>query len=329
MEAKEFFKQAKVGSLVDLRKDLKVGTYGTDSYIKDMPAPGTCGLVIRTICEDVNKFRVKDCIWNLTPEMVERVYSKDSEKRDTEYKVGDIVTFRSDLKENELNKGTNLTFFTEGPVKAGCMATIVEILPDSSAQRIKYTVFRVKGSPYFYDSGMLSKDEKVEKSEDTTMLDRERTVRTILDRVDDIEKVLEFLDHELTAGCVVKIRENIHRTASYWGCNHLPDSMLESGRTAKITNWYRTIEFGIIHGNRFYLDKDKADYPYSVPMFDTIYCITRNPSIYKKFLETFDVDTVTESKKETTSECKISAELIRESIKKLQELEKAFEKMLQ
>lgn len=327
MEAKEFFKQAKVGSLVDLRKDLKIDTYGTDSYIKDMPAPGTCGLVIRTICEDFSKFGVKDCIWNFTPEMVERVYSENDIKSNTHYKIGDIVTFRSDLKENELNKGTNLTFFPEGPVKAGGIATIVDILSDSNGKQTNPVVFKVKGSTYFYDSGMLSKAEKkVEKSEDTTMLDRERTIQTILDRIDDIEKVLEFLDHELTAGCVIKIRKNIHRTARYWGWNYLPDSMLESGRTAKITDWYRTIESDSTHGNRFYLDKDKAGYLYSVPMFDTVYCITRNPSIYKKFLETFDTDKVNEKKSEYP---KISVELIKESIKKLQELEKAFEKMLQ
>ena len=328
MEVKEFFKKAKVGDMVTLRADLKADNqYGTDTYIVDMPKPGTSGLVIRTLCEDSNKFRVKDCVWNFTPEMVERICTdEDGVQKNTtsRYKVGDVVVFRSDLVENKLNSGTCLTFFPEGPVKAGAMATIVEILPDSGEKNDKTAVFRVQDSPYYYDSGMLS-EGKEEESDDTTMSDKERTVQTIIDRIGDMEKVFNFLDQKLAVGCVVKIRENAHRTPKYWGCRYLPGCMLESGRTAKISHQNLTIASFGIYGNRFRLDKDKSDYVYSVPMFDAVYCITRNPFIYKEFLETFDVDMVTEEK----TECKISAELIRESIKKLQELEKVFEKMLQ
>lgn len=325
MKVKEFFKQAKLGDLVDLRDDLKINhAYGTDTYVGGMPAPGTKGLKIVHLYVDSCRFRAKDVVYNFTPEMVKCVYSVDSkqksetgEKNVSSIKVGDVVRFRSDLVEKGHIPGTNLTFFPEGPVKPGCEATVEEVVSHSDVP----TIFRVQGSSYYYDSGMLVKNVTGEKS-DAPYVVKETIVKSVLDRVADREKIFEFLDQKLGEGCVIKIRENVHRTARYWGCCYLSDSMMESGRTAKISGTMLCDED--VHGNRFYLDKDKSGYVYTVPMFDMVYCITRNPFIYKEFLETFDVDEVTENK----PECKIPAELIRESIEKLQELEKALSKYM-
>lgn len=340
MEVKEFFKQAKVGDLVDLRDDLKVDfNYGTDTYIGSMPKPGTKGLKIMYLYKDICKFRTKNSIYNFTPEMVKCVYSADSKQKSevgkksvSSIKVGDIVRFRSDLKDSEFNEDTSLTFFSEGPVKAGCIATVAEVSPHIHGKDLKTTIFKVKGSSYYYDSGMLATNT-VEEKPDTPYVVKERIVKSVLARVGDVEKVFDFLDQKLVTGNVVKIRENAHKTARYWGCFYLPGFMLKSGRTAKVTDCRSAIQSTESHGNRFFLDKDYDRHVYSVPMFDEVYCITRNPSIYKEFLGTFDVDEVTEKKpaagEKSTTECKVSVELIKESIKKLQELEKVFEKMLQ
>lgn len=326
MDRKEFFEQAKVGDRISLRKDLQYNCkYGSDFYVAGMPKPGTENSVIVKLYPKSGRFKVNNSLYNFTPEMVASICNTEQSSV-TGLRVGDVVRFRDDLKDGKHIEGTSLTFFAEGPVKAGCTAIVEEAFPYSHEKDSnEVVVFKVKGSPYYYDRGMLadSVDEKApEVVKDTPMVVKEKIVQSVLDRIKDKEDVLNFLDRMLKEGCVVKIRKDIDKADKYWGCNYLRDCMLAADRTAKISESIG--ESILTQGDRFYLDKDRKGWVYSTPMFDMTYCITRNPSIYKEFLATFDVDEVTEKK--PVSENRDALEILKEILDRMHTLEELLSK---
>lgn len=244
------FKNAKdyvrPGMKVKLRKDLVADqTYGSDAWIDEMAKPGSEVEVERITKDD--RFYVKGSFYNYTVDMLENPV-KLSDKKSGDFKVGDRVRIRKDLKVGVVYGG--LTYLNS-MLKPGTETTIKERLTATGNVSLASDE-----SSYIYSTAMLEHvEEKQNISEKLSVLLTEK----------------EEIESRLGVGDVVKIRKDIKDDQTYDGFDY-QEGMVAGGRTAKITSV-------ICYGGRpaYTLDKDKKNSYYTINMFDLDYIRTRNP----------------------------------------------------
>lgn len=236
----------KPGMKVKLRKDLVAGQmYGSDCWITDMKKPGS-EVVVDHIIED-DRFCVKGSLYNYTVDMLESpVKLSDTKSRD--FKVGDRVRLREDLKAGVMYDG--LTYL-DSMLKPGTETTIKERLTGTGNVGLASDE-----SSYIYSPAML---EHVEEKQNIS----EKPSVSLAEK--------EEIRSRLGVGDVVKIREDIKDNQLYGGIEY-QRGMVAGGRTAKITS---VIAFS--ENSAYTLDKDKKNSYYNINMFDLDYIRTRNP----------------------------------------------------
>lgn len=239
----------KPGMKVKLRKDLVAERmYGSDCWITDMVKPGS-EVVVDHIIED-DRFCVKGSLYNYTVDMLESpVKLSDTKSRD--FKVGDRVRLREDLKAGVMYDG--LTYL-DSMLKPGTETTIYDIITGSG--NVLLADPETGKSSYIYSPAMLEHvEEKQNISEKPSVPLSEK----------------EEIRSRLGVGDVVKIREDIKYNQLYGGIEY-QRGMVAGGRTAKITS---VIAFS--ENSAYTLDKDKKNSYYNINMFDLDYIRTRNP----------------------------------------------------
>lgn len=236
----------KPGMKVKLRKDLVAGQmYGSDCWITDMKKPGS-EVVVKSIIED-DRFCVKGGFYFYTVDMLESpVKLSDTKSRD--FKVGDRVRLREDLKAGVMYDG--LTYL-DSMLKPGTETTIKERLTGTGNM-----LLASDESSYIYSPAML---EHVEEKQNIS----EKPSVSLTEK--------EEIKSRLGVGDVVKIREDIKDNQLYGGIEY-QRGMVAGGRTAKITS---VIAFS--ENSAYTLDKDKKNSYYNINMFDLDYIRTRNP----------------------------------------------------
>ena len=239
------------GMKVKLRKDLVAEQkYGSDCWITGMVKPGS-EVVVERINKD-DRFYVKGSFYNYTVDMLENPV-KLSDTKSGDFKVGDRVRIRKDLKVGVMYNG--LTYL-ESMLKPGTETTIESI--STSTGNVMLAVSHTDESSYIYSTAML---EHVEEKQDNL----EKSSETLDERTE--------IESRLGVGDVVKIREDIKVDRTYGGFYYRED-MIAGGRTAKITSV--RIPFG--RKPLYTLDKDRKKFrSYAVEMFDLDYIRTRNP----------------------------------------------------
>lgn len=239
----------KPGMKVKLRKDLVAGQmYGSDYWITDMKKPGS-EVVVKSIVDD-DKFFIKGGFYCYTVDMLESpVKLSDTKSRD--FKVGDRVRLREDLKAGVMYDG--LTYL-DSMLKPGTETTIYDIITGSG--NVLLADPETGKSSYIYSPAML---EHVEEKQNIS----EKPSVSLAEK--------EEIRSRLGVGDVVKIREDIKDDQLYGGIEY-QRGMVAGGRTAKITS---VIAFS--ENSAYTLDKDKKNSYYSINMFDLDYIRTRNP----------------------------------------------------
>ena len=249
----EKFKNAedyvKPGMKVKLRKDLVADQmYGSDCWVTDMKKPGSEVVVDHIVKDD--RFCVKGSLYNYTVDMLENpVKLSDTKSRD--FKVGDRVRLREDLKAGVMYDG--LTYL-DSMLKPGTETTIRGLVTGSG--NVLLTDSETGKSSYIYSPAML---EHVEEKQNIS----EKPSVPLTEK--------EEIKSRLGVGDVVKIREDIKDNQLYDSFEYRR-GMIAGGRTAKITS---VITFG--ETPAYKLDKDKKNSYYSISMFDLDYIRTRNP----------------------------------------------------
>lgn len=237
----------KPGMKVKLRKDLVAEQmYGSDCWITDMKKPGSEVVVDHIIKDD--RFYVKGSFYNYTVDMLENpVKLSDTKSRD--FKVGDRVRLREDLKVGGVYGGFT---YLKTMLKPGTETTVDKCFTGTGNVTLASDEFS-----YTYSPAML---EHVEEKQNIS----EKPSVSLAEK--------EEIKSRLGVGDVVKIREDIKDNQLYGGIDYRR-GMIVGGRTAKITS---VITSG---GNPVYtLDKDKKKlYYYTINMFDLDYIRTRNP----------------------------------------------------
>lgn len=236
----------KPGMKVKLRKDLVADQmYGSDCWITDMVKPGSEVVVSRIIKDD--RFYVKGSFYTYTVDMLE-IPVKLSDTKSRDFKVGDRVRLREDLKAGVMYDGLR---YLDSMLRPGTETTIKERLTGTG------NVVLASDEPSFiYSPAMLEHvEEKQNISEKPSVPLSEK----------------EEIKSRLGVGDVVKIREDIKDNQLYGGIDYRK-GMIAGGRTAKITS---VIAFS--ENSAYTLDKDKKNSYYNINMFDLDYIRTRNP----------------------------------------------------
>lgn len=236
----------KPGMKVKLRKDLVADQmYGSDCWITDMVKPGSEVVVSRIIKDD--RFYVKGSFYTYTVDMLE-IPVKLSDTKSRDFKVGDRVRLREDLKAGVMYDGLR---YLDSMLRPGTETTIKERLTGTG------NVVLASDEPSFiYSPAMLEHvEEKQNISEKPSVPLSEK----------------EEIGSRLGVGDVVKIREDIKDNQLYGGIDYRK-GMIAGGRTAKITS---VIAFS--ENSAYTLDKDKKNSYYNINMFDLDYIRTRNP----------------------------------------------------
>lgn len=274
----EKFKNAedyvKPGMKVKLRKDLVADQmYGSDCWITDMKKPGSEVVVDHIIKDD--RFCVKGSYYNYTVDMLEiPVKLSDLESRD--FKVGDRVRLREDLKAGAMYDG--LTYLNS-MLKPGTETTIEKRFTGTGN-----VLLASDGSSYIYSPAML---EHVEEKQNIS----EKPSVPLTEK--------EEIESRLGVGDVVKIREDI-KDGQLYGSFDYRRGMVAGGRTAKITS---VITFG---ETAYTLDKDKKEpHYYTIGMFDLDYVRTRNP----KFADLDQCSDKSEEEKKSATKTKGGIEI--------------------
>ena len=236
----------KPGMKVKLRKDLVAEQmYGSDCWITDMVKPGSKVVVERIIKGD--RVYVKGSFYNYTVGMLETPI-KLSDRESGDFKVGDRVRLREDLKVGVRYGG--LTYLNS-MLKPGTETTIEERFTGTGNVTLASDEYS-----YIYSPAMLEHvEEKQNISEKPSVPLSEK----------------EEIRSRLRVGDVVKIREDIKDNQLY-GDIEYQRGMVAGGRTAKITS---VIAFS--ENSAYTLDKDKKNSYYNIDMFDLDYIRTRNP----------------------------------------------------
>lgn len=239
----------KPGMKVKLRKDLVADQmYGSDCWITDMVKPGSEVVVSRIIKDD--RFYVKGSFYTYTVDMLE-IPVKLSDTKSRDFKVGDRVRLREDLKAGVMYDG--LTYL-DSMLKPGTETTIYDIITGSG--NVLLADPETGKSSYIYSPAML---EHVEEKQNIS----EKPSVSLAEK--------EEIRSRLGVGDVVKIREDIKDDQLYGGIEY-QRGMVAGGRTAKITS---VIAFS--ENSAYTLDKDKKNSYYNINMFDLDYIRTRNP----------------------------------------------------
>lgn len=259
----------KPGMKVKLRKDLVADqTYGSDTWLGEMAKPGSEVKVERIAKDD--RFYIKGSCYNYTVDMLENPV-KLSDKKSKNFKVGDRVRLREDLKVGVVYGG--LTYLNS-MLKPGTETTIKERLTATGN-----VLLASDESSYIYSTAMLEHvEEKQNISEKLSVPLSEK----------------EEIKSRLGVGDVVKIRKDIKDDQTYDGFDYR-EGMIAGGRTAKITSV-------VCSGGRpvYTLDKDRKFCYYTVNMFDLDYIRTRNP----KFADLDQCSSKSEEEKKPVMETK-------------------------
>ena len=236
----------KPGMKVKLRKDLVADQmYGSDCWITDMVKPGSEVVVDHIIKDD--RFCVKGSLYNYTVDMLENpVKLSDTKSRD--FKVGDRVRLREDLKVGGVYGGFT---YLNSMLRPGTETTIKERFTGTGNVLLASDEYS-----YIYSPDMLEHvEEKQNISEKPSVPLSEK----------------EEIRSRLGVGDVVKIREDLKDNQLYGGFEY-QRGMVAGGKTAKITS---VIAFS--ENSAYTLDKDKKNSYYNIDMFDLDYIRTRNP----------------------------------------------------